>query len=117
MKTIKIDALGIIAIIVWILISAVIIQSVNAQSMPDSSAAKVYKTLIVQDSLLFNAAFNTCNMKDIEASLDAGFEFYPDNGASVYQAHQTRKEFLDGILKNFCGPKNADYRKMKREID
>ncbi len=119
MRTLKINSLEIIAIITWLFISAVIIQSAHAQANQDSSSMdkKLFTELVQKDSVLFNAVFNTCNIKDVGNLLDENFKFYPDNGAATYISYQTRSEFLDDIQKNFCGIKTAGSKKMRREIE
>jgi len=59
---------------------AALIQNIKAQSQENSSNEKLFDELIYKDSLLFDAALNTCNMKQIEALLTKDFEFYPDKG-------------------------------------
>ena len=66
-----------------------------------------------KDSLLFNAVFNTCNLKEIEAVLSKDFVFYSDGGYGARTTSQPGKDFVDNIQKNFCDNKNI---KMKREL-
>ena len=119
MRTLKINSLEVIAIITWLLISVIIIQSAHAQTNKDSSSTdkKLFTELLHKDSALFNVAFSTCNIKDLEEVLAEDFEFYPDNGNSIYTSHQTHAEFVQGIQKNFCDKKANDRMKMRREID
>jgi hypothetical protein len=118
MKTMKLNLLAAIAILTWLLISVVIIQSAIAQSGRDSTIDKgLYNELISKDSTIFDAAFNTCRISTVDAVLSYNFEFYPDNGSSTYAAYQTREEFLDGIKKNFCSSANGPSMKMKRIIE
>jgi hypothetical protein len=118
MKTIKSNFLVAVAILTWLLISAVIIQSAVAQSGRDSSIDKgLFSELMGKDSAIFDAAFNTCRIGDVESVLNDNFEFYPDNGGSTYISFQTRSEFLDGIKSNFCDPAHGSAMKMKRVIE
>jgi hypothetical protein len=118
MRTLKINSLMVIAIIVWLAISCVIIQTAHGQSKEDRPLdQKTFMELAEADSVMFNAAFNTCQIKTVEGILDEGFEFYPDQGVSTYSTNQSRKEFLDGIQKNFCRLDSGTTGKMRREID
>src|SRR5580704_10888943 len=118
MRAIKISSLEILAVIIWLLISVTIIQTAHAQSNQDSSIdKKLFNELVHKDSSLFNAVFNTCNIKEVEEILADDFKFYPDNGSAAYSSYQQRSEFLDGIKKNFCDVKTAGSQKMRREID
>ncbi|HSZ84411.1 MAG TPA: nuclear transport factor 2 family protein [Puia sp.] len=118
MRTMKISSLEIAAVLIWLLISVMIIETAHAQSNQDSSInKKLFNELIHKDSVIFNAAFNTCNIADIETVLDENFKFYPDNGSAVYNSFQDRFDFINGIKKNFCDNKTTTSQKMRREID
>jgi uncharacterized protein DUF4440 len=105
------------AVILLLIAIAAFTQNANAQTGKDvADSKKLFNELFHKDSLLFNAVFNTCNLKDIESVLADGYEFYPDNGGQAYTSHQTRAEFLDEIKKNFCD-KNSGAPKMRREVE
>jgi hypothetical protein len=107
-----------LAAVILLLACSTLIQNVNAQSNKDSSVTqKLFNELVHKDSLLFNAVFNTCNLKDIGAVLTEDFKFYPDNGNSTYASYQTHAEFMESIQKNFCDKKDNAGTKMRREIE
>ncbi|GLU44295.1 YybH family protein [Allomuricauda sp. NBRC 101325] len=62
--------------------------SVNAQE-PETSA--LYLTLKSKDSLLFDAAFNRCDVATMESLFTEDFEFYHDKGGFT----EGRDEFLN----------------------
>ncbi|SRR5579871_318065 len=118
MRAIRINSLMIVAIITWVFISIIIVESVYAQANPDSSInKKLFNELIHKDSLIFNTVFNTCNLRDLEEVFSDDFEFYPDNGDAIYTSHQTHAEFIASLQKNFCDKKGSDKPKMRREVD
>ncbi len=86
-----------------------------AQSPKDSATTKeLFAKLVYKDSMLFNAVFSTCNMKDIEAILTEDFQFCQDNGDPSPASGQKRADFIAGIQKNFC---EGAAMKMRREIE
>jgi len=58
--------------------------------------AELFKTLKVQDSLLFNAAFNTCDTAYLESLFVEDFEFYHDKGGLT----DSRAAFLKPMKEN-----------------
>lgn len=63
--------------------------------LPENS--ELYKTIISQDSLLFNVGFNTCDIRQFENILSASLEFYHDkDGLS------TKAEFLHNLKNGLC---------------
>jgi hypothetical protein len=87
---------------------------VQAQIKGDTEKdKKLFSQLAQKDSILFDAAFNTCNIKALESVLAPGFEFYHDNGLQNPTTKETHSVFVEGIQKNFCGSQGM---KMRREI-
>ncbi|HLK26972.1 MAG TPA: nuclear transport factor 2 family protein [Puia sp.] len=78
-----------------------------------SSSEEISAKLEIKDSLLFDAAFNTCNLNDVELVLSKDFVFYHDGGYGERTTSQSKKDFVGDIQKNICSNKNM---KMKREI-
>ena len=118
MKKIRTASIRNLAIAILFCSSVGLIENAKAQSnqgLPINQ--KLFDELVLKDSLMFNAVFNTCNLKDIKAALTEDFEFYPDNGSSTYTSHQTLVQFLDDIQKNFCEKKENGKVKMRREIE
>ena len=66
----------------------------NAQ-LEDTSA--LYKTILKQDSLLFNIGFNTCNLKIFENSLSADFEFMHDKDGIL-----SKEGFINAFKNGLC---------------
>jgi len=118
MKKIE-SSLRLLVIAILFLLSSAVLQNVKAQSSLDSSSdKKLFDELVYKDSLLFNAVFNTCDMKEIEALLTKDFEFYPDKGELVPTTNQKLEEFTENIKKNFCDKKaNGERIKMRREVE
>lgn len=89
--------------------------SINiAVAQTDHSAypIELHKKLLRKDSLLFNAIFNTCNMKEVESVLSRDFIFFQDQGIINPITSQSHDKFIEDIEKNFC---NKGI-KMRREI-
>lgn len=63
--------------------------------------SELYKTILSQDSLLFNVGFNTCDISQFENLLSNNFEFLHDkNGIS------DKKKFLFNLRNGLCGSPN-----------
>jgi len=86
-----------------------------AQSNPDSLAEgrRTFAELLQKDSLLFDAAFHTCDRKELEGVLTDDFAFYHDNGYDNPTTLETHDQFTGGVQKNFCG---LEAPKMRREL-
>lgn len=67
----------------------------------------LYKTLKAKDSIIFESAFNNCNLKDLETIIDGDFEFYHD-----VVGVDTREGFFNTMKNGVC--KNPD--NMKRDL-
>lgn len=59
--------------------------------------SKLYKTIMLRDSLLFNIGFNTCDVKQFENLLSDNFEFYHDKDSI-----QDKALFLKKIRQGLC---------------
>src|SRR5215203_2369235 len=92
--------------------------SATAQTFQASQSSKatddLFKILAAKDSLLFNAAFTTCNTSQIKSLLDKEFVFYHDNGYANKTTNDTRTAFLENI-RQFCEKKNEGTN-MRRDI-
>jgi hypothetical protein len=91
--------------IIFVFFLAGITSLTNAQTNQSSSAGNLYNLLRIKDSLLFNAAFSTCNTYEVENLLTKDFMFYHDNGYSYQTKTETIVEFLQNI-KRSCDQKN-----------
>lgn len=96
---------------VLLLVCIASFEKISAQTVsPGELAAKLEN----KDSILFNAAFNTCNLNEVQAVLSKDFVFYHDGGYGAQTTSQSEKDFIESIQKNFCDNKNM---KMKRELE
>ncbi|SFC28493.1 protein of unknown function [Flexibacter flexilis DSM 6793] len=75
-----------------------------AQPAPDKA---LRKTILTQDSLLFNVGFNTCNIEQFDRLLADDFEFYHDKDSI-----SDRATFLFNIKNGLCAsPKTYQSRR------
>ncbi len=92
-----------ISIIMLLAVSALM----NAQVSHDS---ELYQTLKSKDSILFDAAFNRCDVETMESLFTEDFEFYHDKGGFT----DGREAFLKPTREN-CAKRNpADPQPSKR---
>ncbi len=63
-----------------------------------------------KDSVLFHAAFNTCDTEIIKTLFTEDFEFYHDKGGLT----EGRKNFLDPMVENCSKRKSGDPQPSKR---
>jgi hypothetical protein len=72
--------------------------------------------LAAKDSILFDAAFATCNGNQVDKMLDKDFVFYHDNGYLDKTTFNSRTEFLENIRKACQSRNNGGGPNMMREI-
>ncbi|MBS1918081.1 MAG: nuclear transport factor 2 family protein [Bacteroidetes bacterium] len=89
-------------------------QNLCAQNEP---IQKTMDELTVKDSLLFNAALNTCDLSAIEKIITKDFEFWQMNSDLQHSSKQTEQEFLSSIKHNFCNANGSSLKKMKRDVE
>ena len=89
----------------WVLIT-VTPYTVEAQS-PQSGLERQIRTL---DSLLFDVAFNTCDLAPLDDLISEDFEFYHDQGGIT----ASKADFIKSIKENIC---NINYRPIRRLVD
>lgn len=94
-------------------IALIFATTVSAQIDRSRNTIELHNKLLKKDSLLFNAIFNTCNMKEVENILSKDFIFFQDQGIINPITNQGHDKFIEDIEKNFC---NSKGRKMKREV-
>lgn len=69
--------------------------------------SELYKTLKVNDSIIFERAFNKCELKKLEPLIAKNIEFYHDlNGV------QNREEFINAVKNNICSNPGTYTRKL-----
>ena len=79
-----------------LLLFSVLLISVTTFAQVDKNS-DLYKTILIQDSLLFNIGFNKCDISQFENLLSENLEFYHDkNGIS------DKKKFLNDIKNGLC---------------
>lgn len=66
-----------------------------------SQDSELYKELKAQDSILFRAAFDTCDVETLEGIFTEDFEFYHDKGGFT----NSREAFLAPVREN-CSKRN-----------
>ena len=79
----------------------------NAQVATNS---ELYKTLKVNDSLLFDRAFNFCESQYLESLISEDFEFYHDQSGIT----EGKEAFLKIMKEGICNPDNST--KSRREL-
>lgn len=76
----------------------------NAQADKNSELFKIIK---VNDSVVFENAFNHCNLEKLAPIIADNFEFYHDVGGI-----QDKKQFLETIKNNLCAKPGNNTRKL-----
>ncbi|PYF74448.1 nuclear transport factor 2 family protein [Pedobacter nutrimenti] len=91
--------------------------SVLAQAVKKVPALneKLFIELSAKDSLLFDIAFKSCDLKQLESIFAPGFVFYHDRGYSVATSPQSLDDFKKNI-KRSCENKSRERASMRREI-
>ncbi|MFB9077536.1 serine hydrolase [Flavobacterium procerum] len=80
----------------FLLLAVVFFQTQNGFSQ-ENKQSELYKTIMAQDSLLFNISFNTCNIKQFEDLTSDDFEFFHDKDSI-----SDKKRFLKTFKKGLC---------------
>lgn len=76
-----------------------------------ASDSELFKSLKAKDSLLFDAAFNTCDIATLESLFTEDFEFYHDKGGAT----TGRSNFLDPLAAN-CSKRNPENPQQAKRI-
>jgi hypothetical protein len=81
----------------WSLLCFATFQNANSQTI---SCEKLSAKLKRKDSIFLNAAFNTCNLNEIETVLSKDFVFYRDRGYGAHRfCHVENGKGVCGIFK------------------
>lgn len=92
-----------------LIFSLVALFTSSKTSAQVSKNSDLYKTILSQDSLLFDVGFNTCNISQYDKSLSEDFKFYHDkDGIS------DKTKFLFDLKNGLC--KNPETRQVKRSL-
>lgn len=70
--------------------------------------SKLYEALRVNDSLIFNASFNTCDIAQLTTLINDDFEFYHDKSGLL----EGKETFLNNTKKGLC----KSTHKLRREL-
>lgn len=65
--------------------------------------SELFKTLKVNDSLLFNIGFNTCDISKFEKFIADDLEFYHDKSGVT----NSKQKFIQSIKNGICSPNNT----------
>ena len=82
-------------------------QFLKAQVTADD---RLYKEIMKNDSLLFEAGFNNCELSALHQVTDSDFEFYHDQSGTTFG----QERFIEEIRKNIC---SLDYRPQRRLLE
>ncbi len=85
---------------ILIFLLLVLSTTITAQTTGDH---ELYKTLKAKDSILFDAAFNTCGIEVLNAIFTEDFEFYHDKGGIT----EGRENFV-GRIADGCANRKSD---------
>jgi len=75
-----------------------------------SQDSELYTTLKINDSLLFNVGFNTCDLSQFENLLAEDLEFYHDKSGVT----DSMSQFMEVMNTGICNPANTF--KARREL-
>ena len=93
----------------FVLISLSLFLPVHSQEARDS---ELFLTLKDNDSLLFDAGFNNCDIKAFEHLIAEDLEFYHDQGGLT----TNKEDFLTNVRNNICSsPDKKPIRKLDFE--
>ncbi|WCO02608.1 nuclear transport factor 2 family protein [Psychroserpens ponticola] len=84
-----------------------ILTNLNAQVATNS---EVYKTLKANDSLIFERAFNNCEIQYLKQLIAEDFEFYHD----IAGITSSKEKFIQTMYEGICNPNNTT--KSTREL-
>ncbi|UOB18052.1 nuclear transport factor 2 family protein [Abyssalbus ytuae] len=85
-----------------------IITATTAVFSQEDKESELFKTLQEKDSLIFNEAFNKCDISHLYTIASDDFEFYHDQGGIT----STKSDFIKSVENNIC---SSDY-KPKRKL-
>ncbi len=74
-------------------------------------SSKLYKALKVNDSLIFNASFNTCNLEELTTLINDDLEFYHDKAGLI----EGKDTFIENTKNGLCKSPNELRRELNKE--
>jgi len=84
-------------IIVKILLAIILFLFSLVMDAQVSKNSNLYKTLKSKDSIIFERAFNRCELEKLKPIINENFEFYHD-----IVGIQNKKEFMNAVKHNLC---------------
>lgn len=99
--------------IIKILIAIILFLYSSAMNAQVDKNSDIYKTLKSKDSIIFERAFNKCEIEKLTPIIAENFEFYHDVAGI-----QNKKEFLSAIKNNICtNPGNFSRQLVKNSLE
>ena len=92
-------------------IIVIMLLTIITASAQVAESSELYQKLKKQDSILFNAAFNTCDTNTLEGIFTEDFEFYHDKGG----LSEGRDAFLNPMKEN-CANWNSEEPQPSKRI-
>ncbi len=92
-------------------IIVIMLLTIITASAQVAESSELYQVLKKQDSILFNAAFNTCDTNTLEGIFTEDFEFYHDKGG----LSEGRDAFLNPMKEN-CANWNSEEPQPSKRI-
>ena len=93
----------------YILAATNLVLSISNQAQV-SQDSELYTTLQINDSLLFNVGFNTCDLSQFENLMAEDLEFYHDKSGTT----NSMSQFMEVMKTGICNPSNTF--KARREL-
>lgn len=82
-----------------LLVAICLIVGLNANSYSQvEKSSDLYQALRINDSLLFDVGFNTCDIKQFDSLLSDRFEFYHDEAGNT----SSKSDFIASIRDGLC---------------
>ncbi len=75
-----------------------------------SQDAELFKTLMANDSILFELGFNQCELEPMKKLLSEDLEFYHDKGG-----FQNKDAFIEAMKANICG--NSEQKPIRKLVE
>ncbi len=74
-------------------------MSISIEAQIERSS-ELYKVLKINDSLIFDASFNTCNLKVLSTLIHEDLEFYHDKSGVIIGRHDFIENTENGLCKS-----------------
>ncbi|MFC4720980.1 nuclear transport factor 2 family protein [Geojedonia litorea] len=94
-----------------LILALLVTLSITIQAQEDGNS-QVFNTLKVNDSLLFDLGFNTCDLSQFKALITDDLEFYHDKSGIL----NSKQAFIDVMANGICSATNP-YRARRELIE